>query len=176
MKISLILCLLISLPLLSACAPPTPAPPETRPDDFRVQYQWWAGSMPPPYYYEYRLEIEPGGSGWIILTPDYPAEQVPTYTENFSLTPGQMDDLYASLVSHGLFRQDFHPEPDPPVGGSTSLLTAAAGGREVLVYSYTVERQRQQAEALAETVRGAVPQEVWDRLEQKRQEYMQGGG
>jgi hypothetical protein len=176
MKTVLAFLLLISLTLFTACAPAPPAPSENRPDDFRILYQWWAGSMPPPYYYEYRLEVDPTGAAWIILTPDYPASQVPSYTENFSLSEQQLEDLYQEMVELGLFRLNWQAEDSPPVGGSTSLLTVTAGGREIRILSYTIERQRQQAERMADTVRGTVPQEVWDRLEEKRQEYMEENG
>jgi hypothetical protein len=170
MKYACAILFLFSLPLLTACQR-TPAVPAERPEDFRLVYQWWAGSMPPPYYYEYRLEMEGSGSAWIILTPDYPSPTVPAFTENFSLSPAELDDLYQKLAGQGLFSQRWQAEEYPPVGGSTWLLEATAAERNVRLLSYTVERQQPQAEQIAEAVQAVVPAEVWERLEAKRQEY-----
>ena len=47
-------CLAALTLLLAACSlPGGAAGSATRPADFAVRYEWYAGSMPPPYHYEY---------------------------------------------------------------------------------------------------------------------------
>src|SRR4051812_20811553 len=38
-------------------------PPAQRPADFSLTYDWRAGSMPPPFHYEYTVSISPDGEG-----------------------------------------------------------------------------------------------------------------
>src|SRR5687768_17207155 len=43
------------------------------PADLRVEYDWRAGTMPPPHHYEYTVSIGPGTQGKVVFWPDYPS-------------------------------------------------------------------------------------------------------
>ena len=68
------------------------------PKDLTLQYDWGAGSMPPPYHYEYTIRIGPGLQGEIVFYPDYPGQGTPVWTEPFDADQEALDALYA-LVS-----------------------------------------------------------------------------
>ncbi|HMP41352.1 MAG TPA: hypothetical protein PKA05_13295, partial [Roseiflexaceae bacterium] len=72
-----------------------------RPADFALVYQWREGSLPPPYHYEYDIELQPSGLGEIRMRPDYPADGVPLWIESFSLSDSQLDSLYQVFVTQG---------------------------------------------------------------------------
>jgi hypothetical protein len=148
--------------------------PEQRPDDFRVRYEWWAGSMPPPYHYEYKIEIDPDGRGLIRFWPDYAGQGIPEWHEPFQVSEQELDELYHQMVELGLFRTNWRSvsQRDWPVGGESDALTARAGGREVKIPSYVISSQQDASNQIVRAVRETVPQEIWERLEAQRQEYM----
>jgi hypothetical protein len=142
-----------------------------RPADLRVEYQWRAGSMPPPYHYEYSIVIEPGGTGRMEMVPNYPSDSTPRWTEAFALTPAQLEGLYATLRANRLFSGTPHVMEQPPVGGSTDHLTVVAGGKTYTLPSHVVPAQRPAAEACTAAVKALVPKTIWDALHKKRQDY-----
>jgi hypothetical protein len=161
--------------LLAGCAPASPTPDalNSRPDDFRILYEWQEGSLPPPYHYEYSIAIEPDGHGQIALIPDYPAPQVPTWTETFQVSQAGLDALYHVMVSQGLFaRRDWHPQDDPPVGGSSQSMQVTAHQKTITIPSYVAPDQASAAEAMAAAVSAAVPQAIWDKLNAQREAYV----
>ncbi len=168
------LILLLVLVLLSACGGFSGSGAETtRPEDFQVRYEFAEGSLPPPYYYQYSLQIGPGEEAEISMTPDYPGEGVPTWTETFTLTAAEVDALYQQLVSLGLLSTRWAAEDDPPVGGSRTWLEALVNGREIRVPPYPVSSQRDRAGELLEAVQAVVPQDILDGLLARRESYME---
>jgi hypothetical protein len=53
------------------------------PADFSLRYTWRAGTLPPPYHYDYRIVLHADGSGKMIMVPNYPAPDVPMWEESF---------------------------------------------------------------------------------------------
>jgi hypothetical protein len=142
------------------------------PADFSVTYEWRAGTMPPPYHYEYTVKMGPGNEGSVVYVPDYPSDKVPTWTETFTPTAEQMSELYTLVVDHNLLR-NLREAGDPPVGGSVQWAEITADGK-----TYVIPRElsngadREAANALYDFVRDTmVPKAVWDKLEGQRQEY-----
>lgn len=155
--------------LLSGCwAQPAGGP---APDDLQLTYRWREGSLPPPYHYSYRITLGADGAGEVTMTPDYPGEGVPVWTEPFSVDRAALDRMYATMVENGLLRERWRAEDDPPVGGSSEDLTAVAGGRTVEIPSFVVQGQRARAEAIYAALREAVPAELFADLEARRAAY-----
>ncbi len=147
-------------------------PPTSRPDDFSVTYNWYEGSVPPPYHYEYMITIESDGAGLVTYSPDYPGADVPTWTEPFTLDSSQMDALYTQLRDLDVFNTAWSEADQVPVGGSHSNLTILADGRTVDIPAFPA-----QAAASAESAKGVViavvPADIWDRLSAQRDQYVQ---
>ena len=66
---------------------------QSRPEDFTLQYDWCAGSMPPPYHYEYTIRIGPDLQGEIVFHPDYPGLGAPEWIESFDVAEESLDVL-----------------------------------------------------------------------------------
>jgi hypothetical protein len=141
---------LLSLLVFSvvACAQQDPAL-VTRPADLSIQYEWQEGSLPPPYHYEYTITVSSAGQGTIVLIPDYPADGVPIWTENFAVSPAQMDALYQLFLTNGLFENSWQ-ETDPPVGGSSQSIAITAHGQEITIPTYVIEAQQEAANRIHE--------------------------
>lgn len=158
--------------VLAACAQQDSAL-ATRSEDFNVVYEWQEGSLPPPYHYEYTITVTPDGEGTIVMTPDYPAEGVPVWTETFALEPAHMDALYQLLVSNGLFHNSWQQESEPPVGGSSQSIVITAHGREITIPTFVSAAQQEAASRIHAAMEALVPETIWAQLNAQREQYIQ---
>jgi len=156
--------------ILSACSP---AIDTTRPDDFSLTYHWQEGSLPPPYHYEYTIAIQPDGQGQIEMLPDYPSDQTPVWKEVFTITEDDLDQLYALLLENDFFQTNWAAQSDPPIGGSSEQLTVTAQGAEYTIPSFVVANQQNAASEVMAAINALVPQDIWDRLDLQREQYME---
>jgi hypothetical protein len=144
-----------------------------QPEDFSVTYEWQAGTMPPPYHYEYSIRIGPGEQGQIVYQPDYDFDNVPRWTEPIAVTRQQLADLYDLVVDRKLLRENWGKVKDPPVGGSMQWAVITAGGKTYRTPSYLQGFQEDAATKLYDAVKALVPQETWTKLEAQREQYVQ---
>jgi hypothetical protein len=155
-----------------AAVNPTPNPLDKRPADFAVTYEWQEGSLPPPYHYEYTIKIKPDGQGEIVMLPDYDTDATPYWIENFTVTPAALDQLYRLLIDQGLFTQRWQALSDPPVGGGYDFLRVTAHDRQIDIPPFVIPAQAAAAEAIGAAVRALVPQNMWDKLNAQREQYV----
>ena len=148
-------------------------PPSDRPADFGIEYQWREGTLPPPYHYEYSIQIAPDGTGQIVMVPDYPSPGVPIWTEPFTVGAGALDDLYALMLEKGVFSRAWPEEDDPPVGGSYDWADVRAGGQSVRLPAFVAAGQARDVNEIFAAIRALVPAEVWDGLNARRQQYIE---
>lgn len=100
------------------------------PDDFSFKYNWQMGSVPPPYYYEYTIQVNSDGSGQVELLPDYPMHHPGKRTAALNLDRKTMEYLFKEMSEAGLFEINC-PEIDPNwTGGSQSALNVHAWGKD----------------------------------------------
>src|SRR5687768_8853812 len=97
-----LLCLLLLFSF--GCATSTEMKP--RPADFRVQYHWSEGSLPPPYHSEYTIRLGPGLQGEIEFQPDYPSGDTPIWIETFEIEDEDLEKLYALMWAKGIFAEN----------------------------------------------------------------------
>ena len=143
-----------------------------QPADFSVRYEWRAGSMPPPYHYEYSIRIGPGAQGQIAYRPDYESDGVPTWTETIDLTGQQLTNLYNLVVDRKLLREKWGGVENPPVGGSVQWAEITAGGKTYRIPTQLQGLQESAAAHLYDAVKALVPRETWDKLEAQREQYV----
>jgi hypothetical protein len=144
-----------------------------RPDDFHILYEWQEGSLPPPYHYEYTITISPTGAAEIVMIPDYPSDETPAWTESFTVDSAQMDALYDTLITNGLLDHNWSAQDDPPVGGSSQSVTITANDQQIEIPSFVLPEQQSSAAAIHAAIEALVPQEIWDRLNAQREQYME---
>lgn len=176
MKPSLSLLLIGLIALLSGCSlspNSTTDVPDSRPADLSVHYHWQEGSLPPPFHYEYNITLKPQGQGKVVLTPDYPSDNVPTWTETFTVSAAELDQFYQVLFNQGLFRQTWRAQAVPPIGGSSQSVTVMAHGLKIEIPAYVLPEQEAAAVAICSAVRALVPEAIWDKLDTQRQQYIQ---
>jgi hypothetical protein len=145
----------------------------TRPGDFCVEYDWREGSLPPPFHYEYTVILKPSGQSKIVLIPDYPAADVPKWAENFKVGEQDLNALYRVMVENGLFTRKWRQMDAGRVGGSNQTLVVTAQGKRIRIEDYLVSEQQGPAKVMYAAVQALVPKEIWERLQARRQQYMQ---
>jgi hypothetical protein len=141
------------------------------PADLLVTYEWYEGSLPPPYHYEYSIKLQADGAGEVTMIPDYPGEGVPVWSEPFSVSRPELNTLFGVMVAEGLFRENWQAMEAPPVGGSSEQLTVVAEGRTVKIPAFPIRTQQERAEAIIGALRDVVPTTIFADLEARRAAY-----
>lgn len=159
----------LGLLFLAACLPAMPA---SRPADFAVVYEWQAGSLPPPYHYEYTLSVGPAENGTIIYQPDYAFSEPPVWTEAFTVTAAALDAVYALARANDVLRDGWGAVDDPPVGGELETAAFTADGRTYTWPYALTEADQARVQPVYAAIRALVPPAVWEKLEAQRQAYM----
>lgn len=139
------------------------------PGDFNVRYWWREGSVPPPYHYEYSINLSSRLEGSIIFYPDYPMEKPPVWTETFSVDMESLRKLYDLIVENELFGKTWTEIEDPPVGGSLEWLEVITGGNRIVVPGAINESQV--VADIYGLIRDLVPLQIWDKLMNKYEAY-----
>lgn len=143
------------------------------PSDFSVTYEWRAGTMPPPYHYEYSVRVGPGTKGEIVYVPDYKSSDTPIWTEPITVTNKQLTDLYDLVVDRKLLREKWGKVQDAPVGGSVQWAEITASGKTYKIPTELQGYHQTVADKLYEAVKALVPQETWNKLEALREQYQE---
>jgi hypothetical protein len=77
------------------------------------------------------------------------------------------------MVENGLFTRKWRQLDTAPVGGSNQTLVVTAQGKRIKVEDYVVTEQQVSAKVMYAAVQALVPKEIWERLQARRQQYMQ---
>jgi hypothetical protein len=136
--------------------------------DFALQYDWCAGSMPPPYHYEYTIHIGPGPVGGIVFHPDYPGQGTPVWTEPFEVADEALDAL-RGLVAERVLGREWVKVEDGLVGGSLEWMSGTVDGEAFRVPTQIEEPEA--VEPVYAAIKELVPQDVWDSLMARREQY-----
>jgi len=144
----------------------------TIPVDFTVEYQWIAGSMPPPYHYEFMIRINASGQGEVIYWPDYSGEGTPEWKESFTVTQAQLEQLYQVMESNNLFTEKWQAQERHIVGGSYEFMNVTANSQRIKVPAFVFPEQQNRVKQIYDAIRLLPPKTIWDKLGAQRQDYM----
>jgi hypothetical protein len=170
--------ILLAAVLLASCTgrlnATTPTPSSEMPTDFKVVYEWRAGSMPPPYHYEYSVTLGPGEQGKIDYWPNYPGmADTPMWTEPVTPTQSQLAGLYKMAVDNQLMRTNWPTVYPPPVGGAVDDARITASGKDYSIPSNAGPSTRPALDTFYHAVKAVAPYSVWDELEARRKQWAQ---
>ena len=130
-------------------------------EEVSFRYGWCQGSLQPPYYYEYTIEVGPGSTGQIELCMGYSAGDAPRWSKSFKAKRKQLQSLYTLMTQAGVFTRQWKSPEFPPVGGSSQWLKVKRGEEEVEVPSHVEEGGS--LKELYEAIGGLVPPWIWFR-------------
>lgn len=169
--------LLLSIALASCALDPTP---KKMPDNFSVELWFANGSVPPPGHYEYVVRISAGGDNSVTMWPGYKdmkSNNPPEWDEPLNIKPSEIEALYAFIAEKHVLSAnwDVTSESRFPMPGACDSMKISAGQSQVTVlcdYNPNKSDMIKLREVLASKVRSMVPDAVWERLSEKRMEYV----
>lgn len=143
------------------------------PGDFALQYEYRAGSLPPPAHFEYSIRMAGDGRGTMVMRPDYPSDRTPAWAEDFVVTGDQLTTVYRLLYASQLFapRPPAGRSDAAPVGGETEWMTVTAAGATYDVADLVSAGQGAAADRIYGAVNALVPAPVRERLFARRERY-----
>lgn len=139
--------------------------------DLSLAYQWNAASVPPPYHYEYVIELGPGPHGAVVFLPDYSQHDPPQWRRPFGIESAAWTRLLALLDRQGLFSRRWRRVPSRIVGDSQAWLKAARGGHEASVPSTLSKRDAEAIAPVYQAIKDLVPRGIWDELMEMYHQY-----
>jgi len=140
------------------------------PQDFQLRYEFVSGSVPPPYHYEYVVNIDAKGNGTIIYKPDYAFGNIPNWNEQFIVSADKLELFWKLLEKNKYFKKNWKVPERNPVGGSLVYMEVTANGKKVEISPFTTEKEL--AEEFRKSAIELVPQNVMDSLAAKRDKYI----
>jgi hypothetical protein len=154
--------------LLTACG--ATGAPETRPEDFRIDYRYSSGPIAPPDAYTLDIVIEQNGRGSAIMSAAAADGSKQSWQETFDVAAPQLDAAYALMRGSGALDGAWQGEDAPP-GADVSSMTITVSGKQVKVPGLVAGDKQKAANAVLGAVRAlAAPAEV--KLEALRQAWL----
>ena len=139
--------------------------------NIQIEYLWVAGSMPPPYHYEYAIRIGPGSTGTIEFCPDYPSDDTPTWLESFSVDETNLNLLQNMLQQPGILQEEWQKTDNFTVGGSMQWAKIKLGDGQFSIPAKLHSADERSVFGLYDFIRSLVPDKIMARLNSRRQEY-----
>jgi hypothetical protein len=152
---------------LAACTPDV----NGMPADFSVELAWNTGSLPPEHTYNYIINIGPEMQGVLEYQFGYgDSTNNNSYSEEFQITQEVIEQLYYDLQD--MFREDWEVG-ETADGGPASSLTLSAYNTHYHIPSLSKLSSDDYArmDAAIETIRNAVPVELWQEMQTRQQNY-----
>ena len=164
--------LVVVVLVAAACGDDDGPAADEMPADFVADYSWIEGSVPPPFHYEYTIEIRADGASQITMIPDYPGSDVPEWTVPLDIGDSGLASVWRAVVDNGVFTRSWDEDPMPPVGGSSARVLVTADGTTVSIPRFLdSSADTAAADRIYRTIEQRVPPEVWDDLLGRRQAY-----
>jgi hypothetical protein len=142
-------------------------------------YHYQTGSIPPPHYFQYDLNINYEGTSTLVYYPGYNADT--TWVYNFKIKEEDIKILNDSIVSSKVLSEPIlsMPEHKHPIGGSmqnlTIILPQDPGLDQKppsLVLPFFPQPEYKDAlDNLYSTIKSLIPQSIWDEINQRKEEY-----
>jgi hypothetical protein len=154
--------------LLAGCS--ASGAPETRPDDFRIDYRYSTGPIASPDAYTLDIVIEQNGRGSAIMSATATDGSTQTWQETFDVAAPQLDAAYALMRGAGAVDGSWQGE-EPPPGSAVTSMDITLSGKQIKVPGMVTGVKQKAANTVFGAVRAlAAPAEV--KLEALRQTWL----
>lgn len=139
-------------------------------EDFTVKLYWDTGTLPPEYYYYYRITIGPDHTGLFEYQPGYGEPAAPDiWKVNFKVSQDQLSYLYKLLKENDLFKDEWE-KTEIAYGGSFSSITIISGGREYKIPSDAELKKEDIAkkDIVSDYLKEIVPAYTWKEMNKRQ--------
>lgn len=132
-----------------------------------IDYHWSEASIPPPDHYEYSICIS-NNDCKIEFQPDYPSDDTPQWTEQFSVENKMIDKLISLL--YDVSDKEWIPNGNIPVGDSIEWINIKLDDNVFIIPGSAVKTV--ELIKLYSFINGLVPQKIWLKLNGLREKYI----
>jgi len=143
------------------------------PEDLSIMFYWNTGSLPPQYNYSYIISAGPGPIGKFEYQAGYGLPPAPeTWVTDFTVTAGNMDELYSLLEENNFFRESWE-KTEPSIGGSYISMKITANGQDFEIPpDFELKSEDVQIiNKIADFIKSLVPEKIWVEMERRQQEF-----
>ncbi|MHB8278692.1 MAG: hypothetical protein ACYDIA_13705 [Candidatus Humimicrobiaceae bacterium] len=141
--------------------------------DLTVKLYWDTGTLPPEYYYYYRIIIGPEYTGIFEYQPGYGESTAPdAWKVNFKVSQDQLDYLYKLLIENNLFKDEWE-KTEIAYGGSFSSITIISGGREYKIPRNAELKKEDIAkiDIVSDYLKEIVPADIWKEMNKRQIQF-----
>ena len=137
--------------------------PQQCPQDFAIYSYWNTGALPPEYYYEIEIEINPDHKGTLTYQAGYESESEKENAFQFSVDEKTWNDFYWWLKTNKVFRNNWQESKEIMVGGSGTQVKLQMNGEKYEIPSVAVlsKNERQLFSEIQNHINALVPEEIW---------------
>lgn len=140
-----------------------------RPNDFAFRFEYHAGSVQPPDYYEYIIEIAPDGSGEIRYLFGREADHPEEYVGIFNPDDDALERVYRVMRGAGLLEPTWQPpRRKNNAGGNQARLEVTCAGNCYEAMLLEDEDQAPLLEAITEVIAALVPDKTWEKIRKQK--------
>lgn len=141
-------------------------------DAFNITLDWREGSVPPPYYYEYRIIVDARGVGEVTMRSGYPP-QAEEWREAFKAPLAQIASLREVVGQHPRSAEAAARAASvPPSIGAGRTSVHVVSDDATIDESDATPSQREWVGRIRTVLNALVPSPVWRDLEDKRKRYV----
>lgn len=142
--------------------------PQQRPEDFAIYSYWNTGALPPEYYYEIEIEIDPDRTGTLTYQAGYESASDKESVFQFAVDEETWDEFYMWLKTNRIFRNNWQQSKEIMVGGSGTQVKLQMNGEKYEIPSEAVlsKEERQLSSEIQTHINALVPENVWYAVEQ----------
>lgn len=148
-------------------------------DAITVDYEWVAGSMPPPNHFRYAItgSTAQDGPGELVFVPGYAFESPPRWVMPFTVDPPAAQALAQLLDRHAVWTRSWRTRDrsrSPAVGGSQRTFRFTNGGAVVSIPEDLESPDRAVVDEIEAAVRALVPEALWREVRERHAAHKAG--
>jgi hypothetical protein len=145
-----------------------------------LMFHYQTGTVPPPYFYQYNININSGGSAVLVYFPGYSIDT--SWAYKFDVSEIDIKRLDDSIASSKILTEPIlsMPEHKHPIGGSIESLTVVLWEDPALdqrpptlvVPDFPQPQFKEAIDNLYSTIKSLAPQTIWDEISKRKEEYI----
>ena len=149
-----------------------------------LDYSFRSGTMPPPYFYSYNILINSDDtSGFLKYAFDYSQEDNPPLEYKLTFSEEQMGKLNEAIKESKVLCEEIESVPDSLqlIGGSVQNVKIIIVNpnpnldqppRIIETPYFPTEEYKEGLDNLYETINKLVPENIWEEIKTKKDEYI----
>lgn len=144
-----------------------------------LSYYFSNGSLPPPYHYSFEITVNTGATGVIVYYPGYAKDS--TWVYNFEISESGIKKIDEAIIRSNVLNDKIPELPNEkiPDGGSSQNLTITLPQdpnldqvpTRIITPYYPEESYKEMLEGIYSVIKEAVPKNIWDEINTKKEEY-----